>query len=403
MTFSAVTLCALQYNCCSCARCTMLPQLQTSSANLTFVNNCVLMYIRCTTVVLRRSSSSMSVSANDDMMMSSTESCAILGTGVHDAFASGSEDWGSSATVTTTNEMPVVNGSNHQSPRAAASAARKLLDTVGEEHSDTKDTSSSSDIPYSISIGNGRNSATDDNFSDWIDHGHNQYSDGVGLNDGRHGSKNSNSLNYSSSSSGNSKHHDALNELAIVDLGGAPGEVDDLIYDDRLLLWNNRALRVSLASVDDLHFKEMSLKRQAALVRDMQHVRYKPGDVITRQGDTADCFYIVIGPDNQASVSVLQTTPDSSEEKEYFQRKPYYQAVTGMILTLHSSLRLPDLLQLNRLSSGRYFGERGLLYNSYHRRRSVSVKAATHIQAVRIDAAHYSNWSEFRMFILMKK
>jgi hypothetical protein len=38
--------------------------------------------------------------------------------------------------------------------------------------------------------------------------------------------------------------------------------------------------------------------------------------VITRQGDTADCFYIVIGPDKQASAAVLQTTPDSSEEKE---------------------------------------------------------------------------------------
>jgi hypothetical protein len=33
--------------------------------------------------------------------MSSTDSCAILGTGVHDAFASGSEDWGITTTTTT--------------------------------------------------------------------------------------------------------------------------------------------------------------------------------------------------------------------------------------------------------------------------------------------------------------
>jgi hypothetical protein len=45
-------------------------------------------------------------------------------------------------------EMSVVNGSNHQSPRAAALAARRLLDTVGEEHSETNDASSSSDILY---------------------------------------------------------------------------------------------------------------------------------------------------------------------------------------------------------------------------------------------------------------
>jgi hypothetical protein len=38
--------------------------------------------------------------------------------------------------------------------------------------------------------------------------------------------------------------------------------------------------------------------------------------MITHQGDTADCFYIVIGPDKQATAAVLQTTPDSSEQKE---------------------------------------------------------------------------------------
>jgi hypothetical protein len=67
--------------------------------------------------------------------------------------------------------MSVVNGSNHQSPRAAASAARKLLDTVGEEHSDTKETSSSSDLLYSISTGNDRNSATDHSPSNRIVNG----------------------------------------------------------------------------------------------------------------------------------------------------------------------------------------------------------------------------------------
>jgi CRP-like cAMP-binding protein len=48
----------------------------------------------------------------------------------------------------------------------------------------------------------------------------------------------------------------------------------------------------------------------------LQHIRYKPGEMITHQGDTADSFYIVIGPDKQASAAVLHTTPDGSEEKE---------------------------------------------------------------------------------------
>jgi hypothetical protein len=68
-------------------------------------------------------------------------------------------------------EMSIVNGSNHQSPRAAALAARKLLDPVGEEHSDTNETSSSSDILYSLDTRKVNNVASYIHASDSIGKG----------------------------------------------------------------------------------------------------------------------------------------------------------------------------------------------------------------------------------------
>jgi hypothetical protein len=68
--------------------------------------------------------------------------------------------------------------------------------------------------------------------------GQDQYSADVGSNDGHHVSKNSSS--HSNSSNSSSKHNADhtttnadFNETAIGDIGGAPGEVNELIYDDR--------------------------------------------------------------------------------------------------------------------------------------------------------------------------
>jgi hypothetical protein len=70
-------------------------------------------------------------------------------------------------------EMSAANtASHHQSPRAAALAARKLLDTVGEEHNDIYDhTSSSSDILHDADAGNSKVAVACDETSDNTDEG----------------------------------------------------------------------------------------------------------------------------------------------------------------------------------------------------------------------------------------
>ncbi|KAG5175101.1 hypothetical protein JKP88DRAFT_339491 [Tribonema minus] len=152
---------------------------------------------------------------------------------------------------------------------------------------------------------------------------------------------------------------------------GETAKPEQLTREDRRVLQRRQGLREALLSIEDLHFAQLSLQKQAEALRGLQDVRYNPGDYIVQRDEPADGFYIVVGPQD-TSVEVLQEGYGGTEK------------------------------EVNRLGAGRYFGEEGLICNAACT-RGASVRAATAVHAVRAPAGTYQSWAPFRMYLLTKK
>lgn len=158
-----------------------------------------------------------------------------------------------------------------------------------------------------------------------------------------------------------------------------PSPKADSKRQEHLSLFGDRLdIFYALLAVADLRFYELDAQTQQKLIKNLKVETFHGGDIIIKEGDEANAFYILLATQElstDAEVEVYKTLEDGSRKV------------------------------LTSLSRGHYFGEKTFVSNN-PQPRNASIRVPTSckvgVEIGIVTSEYYADWDHFRQFLVMK-